>query len=106
MYSTTCVTYIRSITAVREITDDKYQGCNPFSGMHGTMEDYRGVFSFSIFAVNVYSSYFLALSWMACENYFWVGFIPELEIWEEAEVFSIRVIGIKPSEGSRALRES
>lgn len=47
--------------AVRESTDDKYQGGNPFSGMYGTMEDYRGVFSLSFLAVNVYSGYGLAL---------------------------------------------
>lgn len=88
--------------AVRDSTDDKYQGGNPFSGMYGTMEDYRGVCSLSFLAVNVYSGYGLALRWVACENDFGVGLVLGLQIWEEAEVVCVRVIGIKPGQGSRA----
>lgn len=81
MYSTTYITQIRSIPAFREITDDdKYQGCNPFPGMHGTMKDYRRVFALSLVAVDVYSSYCMALSRLAKEKDFGVDLVPEMEI--------------------------
>lgn len=48
--------------------------------MHGTMKDYRRVFALSLVAVDVYSSYSMALSRLAKENDFGVDLVPEMEI--------------------------
>ena len=80
MYSTTWKKQIWSIPATRERTDDKYQGGNPFSGMHGTMEDDRGILSFSFLAVNVYSGYCLTFGGVVCKKDFRVGLVLGLQI--------------------------